>query len=258
METALYLIPVTLGNTPFSQVLPSYNHDIIVQIKYFIVENVNTACKFLSRVDPSIHTNELTFYELNEHTNRNTIGNYLDPLLQEQSMGVISEAGCPAVADPGADIVALAQKKNIKVVPLVGPSSMILAVMASGLSGQSFAFNGYLPAKPEERANKLRSLEARSEKESQTQLFIETPYRNARMMDTILGTCRPDTLVCIAAGITTDQEYIHTKTVAEWKKEVLPDLSKVPAIFLLYRNGTSSRPLAATSHHGSKQYRHKK
>lgn len=236
MESALYLIPVTLGETAVEKVLPSYNHDIIVGIKNFIVENIRSARRFLKSVDKSIDIDELTFYELNEHTDLNQIGNYLEALEKRKlPMGVISEAGCPAVADPGAQVVEMAQKKNLKVVPLVGPSSMIMAVMGSGFNGQSFAFNGYLPVKPTDRANKLRQLEARAWKEDQTQLFIEAPYRNLKMLESILSACRKDTRLCIAAGITTDVEFIKTKTVAEWKKSPAPDINKVPAIFLIYR-----------------------
>lgn len=236
METALYLIPVPLGETPVGQVLPAYNAEIIRNISVFIVENVRSARRFLKKADNSINIDDIEFYELNEHTNKNSIGNYLDPIIKEgKPMGVISEAGCPAVADPGADIVALAQKKNIRVIPLVGPSSILMSVMASGFSGQSFAFNGYLPAKPQERAQKLKQLEQRCYKENQTQLFIETPYRNAQMIESILKTCRPETKLCIASGITCPEEYIKTKSVAEWKKLPLPELGKIPAVFLIYK-----------------------
>lgn len=224
-----------LGDTPAEQVLPSYNHDIIVGIKYFIVENVRSARRFLKKVDKDIDIGTLTFYELSEHTDLKEIGGYLDPLAAGNAMGVISEAGCPAVADPGAAVVAIAQKRKMHVIPLVGPSSIIMAVMCSGFNGQNFAFNGYLPVKPAERSQKLRQLESRVYKEDQTQLFIETPYRNARMMETILSSLRPETKLCIAAGITCPEEYIHTMTVAEWKKATVPDLAKVPAIFLLYK-----------------------
>ncbi|MCK9169750.1 MAG: SAM-dependent methyltransferase [Treponema sp.] len=235
IENALYLIPSLLGETDAEQVLPSYNHDIVVQIKYFIVENVRSARRFLKKVDKDIDIGTLTFYELSEHTDVTQIGNYLDPLKNGSAMGVISEAGCPAVADPGAAVVAIAQKQNLRVIPLVGPSSIIMAVMGSGFNGQSFAFNGYLPVKPAERAQKLKQLESRVYKENQTQLFIETPYRNAKMIETILSALRPETKLCIAAGITCPEEYIHTRTVAQWKKTALPDLNKVPAIFLLYK-----------------------
>lgn len=235
MEAALYLIPVTLGETPVEQVLPSYNHDVIVHIKHFIVENIRSARRFLKSVEKSIDIDTLTFYELNEHTDTRHIDHLLDPLANGEAMGVISEAGCPAVADPGAAAVALAHKKNLPVVPLVGPSSIIMAMMASGCNGQSFAFNGYLPVKPNERAGKLRQLENRAYKENQTQIFIEAPYRNAKMIDSILATCRADTTLCIAAGITTAAEFIKTKQIGQWKKSKLPDLAKIPAIFLLYK-----------------------
>lgn len=235
MEKALYLIPVTLGDTDYDRVLPSYNHDVIMQIKYFIVENIRSARRFLSKVDKEIDIGALTFYELSEHTDIKEIGNYLDPLVKGEPMGVISEAGCPAVADPGAAVVAMAQKRKLQIIPLAGPSSIIMAVMGSGFNGQSFAFNGYLPAKPAERAQKLKQLEQRVYKEDQTQLFIEAPYRNAHMIETILETLRPETHVCIAAGITCPEEYIRTMTVAEWKKTKIPELNKIPSIFLLYK-----------------------
>lgn len=234
MEKALYLIPVTLGETEVDKVLPSYNREIILGIKDFIVENIRSARRFLRAVSKEVNIDELTFYELNEHTDVRTIGNYLDALKDGRPMGVISEAGCPAVADPGADVVDLAQRQGLKVIPLVGPSSIILSVMASGMSGQSFSFNGYLPAKPQERAAKLKFLEARARKEKQTQIFIETPYRNAKMIESILQVCKPETKLCIAAGITCENEYIVTKTVAQWKKAKVPELGKIPAIFLIY------------------------
>lgn len=236
MDTALYLIPVELGETPVSQVLPAYNHDVIVGIKHFIVENVRSARRFLKRVDKAIHIDELTFYTLNKHTSPQDISSYLDPLQQGLPVGVISEAGCPAVADPGADVVAIAQRRGLKVVPLVGPSSIILSVMGSGFNGQSFAFNGYLPIDPGERTKKIKALETRAYVEDQTQLFIETPYRNHKMIEELLATCRPQTRLCIAAGITCAEEYIRTRSIQEWKKaKDLPDISKIPCIFLLYK-----------------------
>ena len=236
METALYLIPVELGETPVSQVLPEYNHEIILGIKHFIVENVRSARRFLKRVDKSINIDELTFYELNKHTSPKDITGYLDALQQGLPMGVISEAGCPAVADPGADVVAIAQRRGLKVVPLVGPSSIILSVMGSGFNGQSFAFNGYLPIDQSERTKKIKTLETRAFTESQTQLFIETPYRNHKMIDELCAACRPQTRLCIAAGITCENEYIRTRTIQDWKKaKDIPDLSKTPCIFLIYK-----------------------
>ena len=234
MEPALYLIPVTLGDTPHSQVLPDYNTEIIRNIRHFIVEDLRSARRFLKKVDKEIDIDALTFYPLNKHTSPEDISGYLKPLVAGQSMGVISEAGCPAVADPGADVVAIAQRKNLKVVPLVGPSSIIMSVMGSGFNGQSFAFHGYLPIEPGERAKKLKTLEQRVYAEQQTQLFIETPYRNNKMVEDILSNCRPQTKLCIAANITCEGEYIKTKTVKEWQGKV-PDLSKIPCIFLLYK-----------------------
>lgn len=236
-EPALYLIPVTLGETEYQKVLPEYNKKILRGIKNFIVENRRSAIRFLKLADSSIDIDSLEFLELNEHSDLARISNYLDPLLKKKlPMGIISEAGCPAVADPGAAVVEMAQKKNLKVVPLSGPSSMIMAVMASGLNGQSFAFNGYLPVKPNERAAKIRQLENRAWNEKQTQLFIEAPYRNLKMLESILNSCRNETRVCVAAGLTTEQEFIKTLSVAEWKKSNEPPINKVPAIFLIYRS----------------------
>ena len=237
IEPALYLIPVTLGETEYQKVLPEYNKKILRGIKNFIVENRRSAIRFLKLADSSIDIDSLEFLELNEHSDLARISNYLDPLLKKKlPMGIISEAGCPAVADPGAAVVEMAQKKNLKVVPLSGPSSMIMAVMASGLNGQSFAFNGYLPVKPNERAAKIRQLENRAWNEKQTQLIIEAPYRNLKMLESILNSCRNETLVCVAAGLTTEQEFIKTLSVAEWKKSNEPPINKLPAIFLIYRS----------------------
>ena len=234
MEAALYLLPVTLGETPLSNVLPQYNSEVIAGIRHFIVEDVRSARRFLRKVDPQFDIDGSTFYELNKHTSPEAVVGYLKPLQAGNPVGVISEAGCPAVADPGADVVAIAQRKGLKVVPLVGPSSIILSVMASGFNGQSFAFNGYLPIKPDERAKKLRQLEQRIYNEDQTQLFIETPYRNGKMLEDILANCRPQTKLCIAANLTCEGEYVQTRTVKEWRGHV-PELSKIPCIFLLYK-----------------------
>lgn len=235
LDAALYLLPVTLGDTPTDQVLPPYNAEVIRRIRHFIVEDLRSARRFLKQVDRSIVIDELTFYPLNKHTSPAEVAGYLRPLQEGMPMGVLSEAGCPAVADPGADVVALAQAKGLKVVPLVGPSSILLAVMASGFNGQSFAFQGYLPVEPGERVKRLKALESRAYAEDQTQLFIETPYRNDKMLADILQHCRPQTRLCIAANLTCPDEYIRTLTVREWKQYRLPDLTKVPCIFLLYR-----------------------
>ncbi len=234
MDIALYLLPVTLGETAIETVLPSYNKEIIGGIKHFIVEDVRSARRFLKKVDKDIDIDSLTFYVLNKHTSPEDISGYLKPLQSGMSMGVISEAGCPAVADPGADVVAIAQSRNLKVVPLVGPSSIILAVMASGFNGQSFAFHGYLPIEQIDRVKTIKYLEQRIYNENQTQLFIETPYRNNKMAEDLLRNCHPQTKLCIAANITCEEEYIKTKTIKEWQGK-LPDLSKIPCIFLIYK-----------------------
>ncbi|MBQ8277644.1 MAG: SAM-dependent methyltransferase [Bacteroidaceae bacterium] len=235
MTPALYLIPVTLGDTPTEKVLPAYNKEVILGIRHFIVEELRTARRFLKQVERSIDIDGLTFYPMGKHADTALFSQYLEPLRHGEPVGVISEAGCPAVADPGADIVAIAQREGLRVVPLVGPSSILLAVMASGFNGQSFAFHGYLPIDPSQRAKRLKQLEARAVSEGQTQLFIETPYRNARLFADICSACNPQTRLCIAAGLTTEDEYVRTRTLREWKKQGMPDLGKIPAIFLIYK-----------------------
>lgn len=243
LAPALYLIPVTLGDTSVEQVLPSYNREVILGIRHFIVENIRSARRFLKKVDREIDIDQLTFCELNQHTDRKYISEYLDPLRKGKPVGVISEAGCPAVADPGADVVAIAQREKLRVVPLVGPSSIIMSVMASGFNGQSFAFHGYLPIDDNKRIQRLKQLEARVYAEDQTQLFIETPYRNMRMMQTLLQVLRPQTRISLAANITCPDELIRTLTVNDWKRllatakteeaqqQIVP---RCPAIFLIY------------------------
>lgn len=231
---ALYLIPSLLGEIPVEQVLPQYNRDLIIGIRHFIVEDVRTARRFLKQVEGSIDIEQLTFYTLNKHTKPDELAGMLVPLEQGEPMGVISEAGCPAVADPGSDVVAIAQRKGLRVVPLVGPSSIILALMGSGFNGQSFAFNGYLPIEQEERIKALKKLEWKVYNEDQTQIFIETPYRNDKMTADILKICRPQTRLCIASGLTTPDEYIRTLTIKQWKEQI-PELGKVPSIFLIYK-----------------------
>jgi len=234
MQPSLFLIPVTLGETGIEQVLPSYNKEIILQIKYFIVENIRSARRFLKKVDNEINIDELTFYELNKHTKPDQIDNYLQPITKGFHVGIISEAGCPAVADPGSDIVAIAQRKNYKVVPLVGPSSILLSLMASGFNGQSFAFQGYLPVDGSERVKKLKQLEHLIQYEHQTQIFIETPYRNQKLVEDIIKHCTPSVKLCIAMNITCENEYIRTMGVKQWGKQ-LPDMNKQLCIFLLYK-----------------------
>lgn len=234
MQASLFLIPVTMGETSIEKVLPSYNREIILTINHFIVENVRSARRFLKKTEPSINIDDLTFYELNKHTKAQDIENYLQALADGKHVGVISEAGCPAIADPGADIVAIAQQKNYKVVPLVGPSSIVMSLMASGFNGQSFSFQGYLPIEAGERSKTIKHLEQRIYTESQTQIFIETPYRNMKMVEDLIRNCKPSTKLCIAMNITCEDEYIKTLSIKDWQKH-LPNMDKKPCIFLLYK-----------------------
>jgi 16S rRNA (cytidine1402-2'-O)-methyltransferase len=230
----LYLIPTSLGECSFDKILPTQNTQIVTDLKHFVVEDVRTARRFLKKANPAIEINDLTFYVLNQHTTPEELSSFLSPMFAGHDLGVLSEAGCPAIADPGADVVAMAQKNNFIVVPLVGPSSILLSLMASGFNGQSFAFVGYLPIQPADRAKMLRKLENRAYTEDQSQIFIETPYRNMKMLEEILQVCQPNTRLCIAVDITLETEFIKTKTVKEWKTQ-LPDLSKRPCIFLIYK-----------------------
>lgn len=231
----LYLLPCPITDQgDVWDYLPAANGEIIKQLDYFIVENVRTARRFLSKCKLSLQIDDLEFVELNEHTHsERDVEQMVKPLVEGRSAGVISEAGVPAVADPGAWVVRLCHQKGIRVVPLVGPSSIIMAVMSSGLSGQNFAFNGYLPVKPQERVRALTRLESRALSEKQSQLFIEAPYRNQKMVEDILKSCRPTTMLTIAMDITSHEEYISTKTIAQWRKSQLPDMQKRPAIFIL-------------------------
>ena len=234
MKAALYLIPVTLGDTDIDRVLPNHNRNIIAGISHYVVENIRSARRFLRRSNPDIVIDDLTFYTLDEHTRPEEVASFLAPLREGKPMGVISEAGCPAIADPGADLVAIAQRENLPVVPLVGPSSILMSLMASGFNGQSFAFNGYLPVEPGERTRKIKQLEQRAYSEDQTQIFIETPYRNHKMIEELVRTCRPNTRLCVACDISCEGEEIHTRTIAQWKKAKY-DIQKRPAIFLIYK-----------------------
>ena len=230
----LYLIPTTLGESALDTILPAHNAEIVSSLKYFIVENIRTARRFLKKVNHEINIDDLTFFELNQHTSPEEISTFLKPMSEGKDTGVISEAGCPAVADPGADVVAIAQQRNYAVKPLVGPSSILLSLMASGFNGQSFAFLGYLPISQLDRVKALKKMESRIYSENQTQIFIETPYRNMKMLEDILSTCQLTTKLCIAADITLETEFIRTKTIKEWKA-LKPDLNKRPCIFLIYK-----------------------
>lgn len=230
----LYLIPVTLGDTDINRVLPSHNLEVIKTIKHFIVENIRSARRFLKKCDPSINIDELTFYELNKHTKVEMISTYLEPIKKGENIGIISESGCPAIADPGADVVSIAQRRGYKIVPLVGPSSILMSLMASGFNGQSFAFQGYLPIDNSEKIRKIKQLESRSYSENQTQIFIETPYRNQKLAEDLIANCKPQTKMCIAMNISLDNEYIVTKTMKEWKGK-LPEMHKQLCVFLIHK-----------------------
>ncbi len=234
MKPALYLIPVTLSDVPLSQVLPAANIEVVRGISHFIVENVRTARRFLKRCDREIDIDRLTFYELNRHTDPKAIASYLAPLEAGQPMGVISEAGCPAIADPGADVVAIAQHRGLTVVPLVGPSSILMGLMASGFNGQSFAFVGYLPIEASARVRRLKELEQRVLRDDQTQIFIETPYRNNTLFADLVKHLPGHLRLCVASDITGENEHIVTRTIAQWAAQK-PDFGKIPTIFLLYK-----------------------
>ena len=229
----LYLFPVSLGDTPLQNVLPQHNIAIIPTIKYFIVENIRSARRFLKACDRLIDIDQLTFFTLNEHTDLGTIPSMLEPMKQGHSMGIISEAGCPAIADPGADVVAIAQQRGYKVEPLVGPSSILLSLMASGFNGQSFAFNGYLPIDQSARNAKLKEMERRIRRERQTQIFIETPYRNNKLIDELSHSLPGDMLLCVASDITCPNQSIITRRLSDWSKATY-NYNKVPTIFLLF------------------------
>lgn len=232
---ALYLIPVNISDAPVDSVLPSANIGIARQIKYFIVENVRTARRFLRRCDREFDIDGTTFYELNRHTDPVAVSSYLEPLRRGEPVGVMSEAGCPAVADPGALPVEIAQREGLKVVPLVGPSSILMALMASGFNGQGFSFNGYIPIDDADRTKRIKELEQISGRTGMTQIFIETPYRNNRMIKALADTLRPDTMVSVACDLTDpDRESAVTLPAAKWKN-CKTDYDKRPAIFLIYR-----------------------
>jgi 16S rRNA (cytidine1402-2'-O)-methyltransferase len=233
MTGTLYLIPVPLGPVSPQDNLHPNILATIRPLTHFVVEQAKSARAFLKAAGTDLPLQELQLEELNEHTKTDALDRLLAPLRAGHDIGLLSEAGCPAVADPGANLVALAQQENIRVVPLVGPSSLLLALMASGLNGQRFAFLGYLPAKEVDRNKALRELEADSRKHKQTQLFIETPYRNRAMFDAILQTCQPSTRLCVATDLTLPGESIQTRTIAQWKKQTPPEIERRPTVFLL-------------------------
>ncbi|WP_288893435.1 SAM-dependent methyltransferase [uncultured Alistipes sp.] len=235
MKGTLYLIPCPISDeTAPWDVLPAANKAVMDGLDYFIVENTSTARRFLSKAGVARPIDELEFRELNEHTAAGReVEELIAPLLAGRSAGVISEAGVPGVADPGALAVEACHRHGIRVVPLTGPSSIVLAMMASGLNGQSFAFNGYLPVKPPERAQAIRRLERRARSEGQSQMFIEAPYRNAKLMEQLLQVLAPATRLTLAMDLTAPGEFIATRTVEEWRRSRLPEMQKRPAIFIV-------------------------
>ncbi len=231
----LYLIPTTLGDTAeTADVIPLKVNELINTIDEYIVENEKSARHYLKKIGIKKPLQEIILHLLNQHTQAHELSSYLNSIQQGKDIGVISEAGCPGVADPGADVVKLAHEKNIDVIPLVGPSSILLSLMASGFNGQNFAFNGYLPKERAERIKKIKDLEMLVYKRKQTQMFIETPYRNMHILEDILNSCENKTKLCIACDITLPTEFIKTKSVFDWKKQ-LPDINKRPTIFLIYQ-----------------------
>ncbi|MBS1169881.1 MAG: SAM-dependent methyltransferase [Burkholderiaceae bacterium] len=246
MSGTLFLVPNTLGHAqegaqPLAQLIPEHVQATTAQLGYFIAENAKTTRAFLKLVSTAHPLQkplqEIRITELNVNTKADALPVLLQPILDGADGGLISEAGVPAVADPGANLVRLAHKLGIPVKPLVGPSSLLLAVMASGLHGQSFAFNGYLPTDAAERTKRIRALEDRSKKDHQTQLFIETPYRNGALLEALAATCRPDTLLCVATDLTAPDESVKTQTAAQWKSQLasgkMPAFHKKPTVFLL-------------------------
>lgn len=233
MSGKLYLFPVPLSEGPLEAVLPPYNKHCLLPIRHFIVEDVRTARRFLKKNDPAFDIDACSFQPLNKHTPSEAVTRYLEPLLAGHDMGLLSEAGCPAVADPGADVVAFAQAKGCTVVPLVGPSSILLALMGSGFNGQRFAFEGYLPVEKEARVKALKRLEQRGLSEDMTHLVIETPYRNNLLMGDMLATLSPKTRVCVALDLTGADAVIKTMTVSQWRNTAW-ELPKKPCLFLFY------------------------
>ena len=234
----LYLIPTPLGEQSLQNILPTAVQAIAARLDTFVVEHPKTARAFLKQIDTQTALQQIELLVLDEHTQAPDLQALLAPLLAGKDVGLISEAGCPAVADPGANLVRLAHQRGIRVVPLVGPSSILLALMASGLPGQRFTFHGYLPVDKTERKKKLLELEQAARTRDETQIFIETPYRNRQMLEAIVESCGAATALCVATDVTLATEEIHTRTIAEWKN-ALPEIDKRPAVFLLHA------PLAA-------------
>lgn len=233
-QSALYLVPVPISPAPVSDVIPAGSVEILKQLRHFIVENVRTARRYLRHLDPSFPIAECSFSVLDRHTSPDEVSAMLQPLRDGFPMGVMSEAGCPAVADPGSHPVEIAQKEGLRVIPLVGPSSILMALMASGFNGQGFSFRGYLPIDAAERRKTLRRLESESASQLMTQIFIETPYRNNKMVAMLAESLSHSTMICVACDITDpEHEQIVSATAREWQKRKY-DFDKRPAIFLIY------------------------
>jgi 16S rRNA (cytidine1402-2'-O)-methyltransferase len=227
----IYLIPVTLGGDDFRKVIPQQVLEVTTSLRYFVVENLRSARRYLRLIDKSFPIDESVFYELNEHTNDSDISSILAPVLEGNDIGLMSEAGLPGIADPGTNLIWAAHKKNIRIIPLTGPSSIIFAIISAGMNGQNFTFNGYLPVKQSDRESKLKEIENRSGN-GEAQIFMETPYRAQKMFDSVLSVCNPGTKLCIAADITLESEFIKTKRISDWKKEI-PQLNDRLIIFVL-------------------------
>lgn len=236
MTGKLFLIPTTLGETSSLNMLPISVKTTIANLTHFIVENEKSARRFIKQIAPDKNQSELVLYPLGKHTELADTFSYLDICQKGIDIGLLSEAGVPAIADPGATIVELAHTKNITVKPLVGPSSILLAMMSSGFNGQNFSFNGYLPIDSKERKNTLKKLERISKEQNQSQIFIETPYRNNKMFETLLQTLQSNTKLCIATDLTLETEYIRTLNIKAWKNTKVPNLHKRPSIFIIHKS----------------------
>lgn len=231
----LYLIPTTLGDNEPLEVLPISVKKTIEDTNVYIVENEKTARRFIKKINSGKSQSSLKIFILNKYTDAKLIPEFLDPCEKGINVGLLSEAGCPGIADPGAEVVKMAHQNNIKVVPLVGPSSILMALMSSGMNGQSFAFNGYLPIDKDERKKEIKRLERISFEHNQSQIFIETPYRNNKLLEDLCNTLEPNTSICVACDITLPTEFIKTQTANEWKKNIV-DLHKRPTIFIIHKN----------------------
>lgn len=258
ISASLYLVPVGMSDAPLSDVIPAGNIEIIKRIRYFIVENIRSARRFLKRCAPETDISQLTFYELNRHTDISTVSSFLDPLRHGEEMAVMSDAGCPAIADPGALPVAIAQEEGFTVRPLVGPSSILMGIMASGFNGQGFCFHGYLPIDDNAKAEMLRKLEIESRRLAMTQIFIETPYRNLRLLKFLADHLSEQTAICVACNLTDpEKEWVKTLPAGKWRRLIAEHPEKVaidkrPSIFLMYAGGKEDVQQSKKNHYSNK------